>query len=266
MFCDRLNGKSRVKRLQQMLIVLGIFVFSYNLGNLIHESGHALNAVLTGGSLNKITMSPLSWCYTWTSGGNRIFVIWGGFLWQTIIPIVLLFLCFKSRIALYALFLALVSFAESGIYMIAGAAAGIGDGGSLVKLGTPPFILITVGGILLLCCLPLSLPIGVLLGIGQKQTSFISTMMVLMPIQMYLLAMLIYNLMKNPSEKMLWFGFTIGGIFAMAVLTLIIYFFTESINNKSFQYRTTPVSWPNVFTSIASAIIILLCEAIFFRL
>ena len=268
MFCNRLNGKCQIKCFQQMLIVLGIFVFSYNLSNLIHESGHALNAVLTGGSLNKITMSPLSWCYAWTSGGNRIFVIWGGFLWQTIVPTVILLLlwCFKSRLSLYALFLVLVSFAESGIYMITGAVAGIGDGGNLVRYGIPPFILLTVGSILLLCCLPLSLPMGVLLGIERKQTSFISAIMVLMPIQMYLFAMLIYNLMKNPSEKMMWFGVTIGGIFATVVLTLVIHYFAKLLNNKSVQNRAIRVSWSNVFVSITLAIIILLCEAIFFSL
>ncbi len=255
-----------MKCFQQMLIVLGIFVFSYNLSNLIHESGHALNAVLTGGSLNKITMSPLSWCYASTSGGNKIFVTWGGFLWQTIVPTALLILLwrFKSRLSLFALFLVLVSFAVSGIYMITGALAGIGDGGNLVRYGIPPFILLTVGSILLLCCLPLSLLMGVLLGLGRKQTSFISVMMVLMPIQIYLFAMLIYNLMENPSQKMVWFGFTIGGIFATVILTLVIHFFAELLNNKSVQNRAISVSWPNVFASITLAIIILLCEVIFF--
>ena len=148
--------------------------------------------------------------------------------------------------------------------MIVGAVAGIGDGGSLVSYGVPPFLLLTVGSVLLLCCLALSLPMGVLLGIGRKQTSFISTMMVLMPIQMYLFAMLIYNLMANPSEKMVWFGFTIGGILATFIMTLLIHFFAKLFNNKSVQNRAIPVSWPNVFASITSAIIILLCEVIFF--
>ncbi len=266
MFPKRLNGKYQIRCLQQMLIVLGMFVFSYNFGNLIHESGHALNAVLTGGSLNKITMSPLSWCYASTSGGNETFVVWGGFLWQTIVPTVVLLLLwyFKSRLSLYALFLVLVSFGASGVYMIAGAVAGVGDGGSLVRYGVPPFLLLTVGSVLLLFCLALSLPMGVLLGIGRKQTSFISTMMVLMPIQMYFLAMLIYNLMENPSEKMVWSGFAIGGIFATLIITLLINFFTELLNNKSVQNRAIPLSWPNVFASITSAVIILLCEVIFF--
>ena len=148
--------------------------------------------------------------------------------------------------------------------MIVGAIAVIGDGGYLVRNGIPPFILIAVGGILLLCCLPLALPMGVILGIGRKQSSFISTMIVLMPIQIYLFAMMIYNLMKHPSQKMMWLAVTIGGIFATVILTLIIHFFAEFVDNKSIRDRAMTLSWPNVFASITSAIIILLCEMIFF--
>ncbi len=236
-----------IKCFQQLLTVLGIFVFSYNLGNLIHESGHALNAVLSGGSVNRITLSPLSWCYASTSGGNRMFVVCGGFLWQTALPTVILVLlwCFKSRLSLWALFLALVSFAPSGIYMIIGAVAGIGDGGRLIKYGIPPFVLLTVGSILLLCCLPLALPLGPFLGVGRKQTSFVSTLLVLLPIQMYLFTMMIYNVVKNRSEKMWWVSARIGSIFATVGVSLVIHFFSNLVNSRSAKNLTMHICRTN---------------------
>jgi len=54
-----------MKTFQRFLIVLGVFVFAYNASSLVHELGHALTVVATGGGILLAVVVSVTVHFTW---------------------------------------------------------------------------------------------------------------------------------------------------------------------------------------------------------
>ncbi len=244
-----------MKTFQRCLIVLGAFVFAYNAGNLIHEFGHGINVLATGGSIGRISISPLSWSYiSYAGGGEARATTWGGFLWETILPL-LIFLglwCIKSRASFWALLLAMVALATTAIYMLVGAFLDIGDAGFLVRVGLPTWPFVAIGAGLLLLCLLLALPLGTLLGIGRGRCSFAKTCLIVgAPILAYLLAIGAYNLLLRPDEWLMWTLSGGGGVVILMLVSGLIHLAAAWVKGDESRRRALPVNWLTAGLSLA---------------
>ena len=70
---------------------LALYPFSLFV-TLIHETGHAVAAVLTGGSVNSLTLASNLSGVTWTSGGIEALIAPAGYLGATLVGVALLLL------------------------------------------------------------------------------------------------------------------------------------------------------------------------------
>ena len=239
---------------QKWLIVLGAFAFAYNAANLAHEAGHAVNVLATGGEVIGITMSPLSWSYTsHTRVAEPMAVAWGGFLWRTVLPLLLALAlwCLKSRLSFWAMLLGLVGVAGAAIYMLVGALVPIGDPDELIQLGMAPEALIVISLALMLPALMLVLPIGTLLGIGRGHCSLWKTLLIFCsPILVYLLAVLGYNLVSDPFGWMMWAGTVAVGITLLPVAGVVIHVSAGWVAGDESRRRAAPINWLSAALSV----------------
>jgi len=245
-----------MKTFQRFLIVLGVFVFVYNASIIAHELGHALNVVATGGEFNFIEVSPFSWSYAHhSSNPEPMATSWGGFLWETVFGVSVFFVLWiaKSRLSLFGVVLAIASLAGTGIYMVIGAVLQIGDSASLIRMGTPPSVLIVIGSTLMVLVGPLILPLGVLLGVGKGRSRLRTTMVVFSPIAIYLLAMLGFNLWTRPDEWLMWAASVGGGLFLVVVLSFVVHWIAPWCDGPETQRRAIPVNWRVCILSLALA-------------
>ncbi len=70
---------------------------------LFHESGHALAAWLTGGSVDRIILDPGQAGVTWTRGGSRVVILSAGYLGSTAFGLTLFYLSHLKGVAGYLL-------------------------------------------------------------------------------------------------------------------------------------------------------------------
>lgn len=243
-----------MKTFQRFLIVLGVFVFAYNASTIIHELGHALTLVATGGEVDFIEVSPFSWSYAhYTSDPEPMATSWGGFLWETVFGLFAFFVLWiaKSRLSLFGVVLAIASLAGTGIYMLVGAVLRIGDSAALIRMGVPPSALIVIGSFLLLLVLPLILPLGVLLGVGKGKNKLTTTILVFSPIVAYLLAMVAFNLWRNPDEWLMWTASVGGGLLLVVLISIAVHFTWPWCAGPEAQRRAIPINWRVCLLSLA---------------
>lgn len=115
---------------------------------LVHELGHALHAAVSGGEVGRIVWTTLAFSRT-EIGHNPepAFVVWGGFVWGVLIPLVVLGV---GRLAglphLFLLrFFAGFCLVANGVYLSAGVVVPAGDTEDLLRLGTPAWVLAAAG-------------------------------------------------------------------------------------------------------------------------
>lgn len=71
----------------------GIILYPFKLfATFVHEFGHAIMALITGGNVHKLVINPDSSGFTTTSGGFRFLILSGGYLGSTFVGALLLVL------------------------------------------------------------------------------------------------------------------------------------------------------------------------------
>ncbi len=256
-----------MKTFQRFLIVLGAYVFAYNASSIMHELGHALAVIATGGEVSFIEVSPFSWSYThYISDPEPMATSWGGFLWGTMIGVFtfLILWIVRSRLSLFGAVFAVTSLAYAGIYMLVGAVLRIGDSAALMWMGIPQAVLIAIGGMLLLLVLPLILPLGVLLGIGRGRNRLGTTVLVFSPILAYLLVMAAFNLSQNPGEWLMWVSSVGGGILLVLLISVSVHFTWHWCAGPEAQRRTIPINWWVCLLSLVLGGVVVAAEYLLF--
>jgi hypothetical protein len=78
-------------RFFQILLVVSLAAFSWLAMMAVHEFGHVLHAWLSGGTVERVVLHPLSISQTdVTPNPHPLFVAWGGAAWGCLIPLALL--------------------------------------------------------------------------------------------------------------------------------------------------------------------------------
>ena len=131
----------------------------------VHEMGHVVGAIATGGTVEKVILHPLAISRTDLSDNPRpLVVVWAGPILGTLLPLAL---AFAARIAEFPWTYLMRFFAgfcliANGCYIGAGSFGGVGDAGDLLRHGSPAWSLWVFGAI--------GLPLGLYLwnGLGPS--------------------------------------------------------------------------------------------------
>lgn len=127
-----------LRRILQAVLIAVVVGFSWLLMMAVHELGHVLHALLSGGTVERVVLSPIEISRTDVAPNpHPNFVAWGGAVWGTLIPLGLLAVVhLRARKYTYlAAFFAGFCCLANGLYLAAGSFAGVGDAGDLLRHG-----------------------------------------------------------------------------------------------------------------------------------
>lgn len=132
------------------LYAAAVVLLSWLLMQAVHEFGHVLAAGLTGATVERVVLHPLTISRTDVINERwPLVVVWGGPIVGAIVPIVMgAMVRRQSAVAKHAVgFFAGFCLIANGAYLAYGSFDGIGDAGELVSLGTPKWALWLFGTI-----------------------------------------------------------------------------------------------------------------------
>ncbi len=124
----------------QLLFALAVLTFSWLAMQAVHECGHLLGAVLTGGTVERVVLHPLTISRTDVAPNPRpAVVVWMGPLAGVLLPLVIAgFIPRRWQLVRgTALFFAGFCLVANGVYLGAGTMAGIGDAREMLRTGSP---------------------------------------------------------------------------------------------------------------------------------
>jgi hypothetical protein len=110
---------------------------------LVHESGHMLAAIVSGGTVQRLVFGPLEFSRTDISPNpHPLVVAWAGPVGGALFPLALSRGLRIARIRSYlAHFFSAFCLLANGAYIGAGSFDRVGDAGDLLKYGCPPWML-----------------------------------------------------------------------------------------------------------------------------
>lgn len=129
-------------------VVLGaITILASWLGMMVvHEAGHVIHAWLSGGTVSRVVLSPISLSRTdLSTNPSPLFVVWGGAVWGTLVPLVLWLAVRRHPLGFLARFFAGFCLLANGAYLAAGAVMPVGDAEEMLRLGCPRAVLLVAG-------------------------------------------------------------------------------------------------------------------------
>lgn len=136
------------QRLNQFVLICSLGWLSWLGMMLVHEAGHALAALCTGGHVERIIWHPLALSRTDVRPSpSPLIVVWGGPVFGSSAPLLAMFISSKMRWRFnYMLsFFAGFCLLAHGLYIGIGAVDPIGDAHEMLRLGTPRWVLATFG-------------------------------------------------------------------------------------------------------------------------
>jgi hypothetical protein len=142
-----------MSRLHQVVLIASTLALSWFAMMAVHESGHVLGAWLTGGSVARVVLHPLTISRTDLSINPQPFlVVWAGPLFGIAAPLILWIIAQLSRVPFWYLLRFFVGFCliANGAYLGVGSFGHVGDAGDLLRHGAPMWQLWLFGAI----CVP----------------------------------------------------------------------------------------------------------------
>jgi hypothetical protein len=125
-------------RIWQSLLIVFVVALSWLSMMAVHEFGHVLHALLSGGRVERVVLHPAEISRTDVSPNpHPQFVAWGGPIWGTVIPLGMLTVVwiaarpYRYLAAFFAGFCCLAN----GLYLGVGSFGGVGDAGDLLRHG-----------------------------------------------------------------------------------------------------------------------------------
>jgi hypothetical protein len=118
----------------------------------VHGFGHVLTAWCTGGAVSRVVLHPLQISWTMFSRNpHPQLTTWGGPVLGALLPCVFWLLAKRLRMPGICLFKFFAGFCliANGLYLIVDSFSrgGAGDGGTLLRLGTPQWELLAFGAL-----------------------------------------------------------------------------------------------------------------------
>jgi hypothetical protein len=128
-----------VKRLHQCILIVSVLLGSWLGMQAVHESGHILGALLTGGRVARVVLHPLAISRTDLEYNPRpLFVVWAGPVFGTVLPLALWIVGAGLQMpgAFVLRFFAGFCLIANGAYIAGGSFAGVGDCGEMLRQGS----------------------------------------------------------------------------------------------------------------------------------
>jgi hypothetical protein len=154
-----------MKRLNQIVLIGTFMAFSWLAMQAVHELGHVLAAVVTGGQVTKVVLHPCTISRTDVSPNPApLFVVWAGPVVGAILPLLAYLLARAARSPGVYLFRFFAGFCliANGLYIGVGSFQRVADAGDMLRHGSSRWQLIAFG--------LLTAPLGLYLwnGLGPK--------------------------------------------------------------------------------------------------
>jgi Peptidase M50B-like len=137
-----------MKRQHQAMLILSTLALCWLAMQAVHELGHVLGGVLSGGRIKAVVLQPLEISRTDLSDNpHPLFVAWIGPLVGVALPGLAAAVAKwrETRWTYLAQFFAGFCLIANGAYLGVGSFQGVGDAGDLMRLGTPNWVLWSFG-------------------------------------------------------------------------------------------------------------------------
>ena len=146
-----------MKRIHQVLLIGTFLPLCWFSMQAVHEFGHVVVAVVTGGRVERVVLHPLTISRTDVSPNpHPLLVVWAGPILGVLLPLALMFARFKWAYLLQ--FFAGFCLIANGAYIGVGSFGRIGDAGDMLRHGSPMWLLWLFGAV--------TLPLGLYLWNG----------------------------------------------------------------------------------------------------
>lgn len=154
-----------MKRFHQVLLIGSFLPLCWLWMMAVHELGHIIGLMTTGGTVEKVVLHPLTISRTDAAANPYpLVVVWAGPVNGVLLPLVLATIAAvcQCRWAYMVRFFAGVCLIANGCYIGAGSFGGVGDAGDMLRNGSPMWMQWLFGLV--------TVPIGLYLwnGLGPK--------------------------------------------------------------------------------------------------
>jgi hypothetical protein len=126
--------------LHQFLLIASTLALSWFAMMAVHETGHVFGAWLTGGSVAKVVLHPLTISRTDLSNNPQPLVVaWSGPFFGVLAPLLAWIVAQLARIPIWYLLRFFAGFClfANGAYLAVGSFGNVGDAGDLLRHGAP---------------------------------------------------------------------------------------------------------------------------------
>ena len=144
------KSNSVVKRLYQALLIGTFLPLCWFAMMAVHELGHVLSAVATGGTIATVVLHPLTISRTDVSSNpHPLLVAWAGPMLGVLLPLAIFLAAKASRFkwAYLVQFFAGFCLIANGAYIGVGSLGGVGDAGDMLGSGSPTWLLWLFGAV-----------------------------------------------------------------------------------------------------------------------
>lgn len=159
------------RRFAHWLLLVSTAAFAWLAMLAVHELGHVLHALVSGGTVTKVILHPLTISRTDVSPNPAPhFVAWGGAVWGCLLPAALGGFArgFRTPWAHLASFVAGFCLIANGAYLGSGFWFPVGDAAELLQLGTPRWLLGAFGSAMIAAGLWFWNGLGPQFGLGRN--------------------------------------------------------------------------------------------------
>jgi len=163
-----------MKRQQQLLLIGSTLAFSWLAMQAVHELGHVVGAMVSGGRVAELLLHPASISYTRLAvNPHPLFVVWTGPVVGVLLPLMVLLIArwIDWRATYLIQFFAGFCLVANGCYLAFGSFSRVGDAGDTMRHGTPMWLLWLFGLITIPSGLWLWNGLGSHFGLGKNPAS-----------------------------------------------------------------------------------------------
>ncbi|MEM9413000.1 MAG: hypothetical protein AAGA30_17960 [Planctomycetota bacterium] len=150
---DKSNPNAKViamNRLHQAVFIFSVIGLAWLLMMAIHELGHVLGALISGGVVERVVLHPMTISRTdVVPNPNPLLVVWFGPILGCTLPILFVWIVSDTNVTAksVAAFFAGFSLIANGAYISIGTMDQVGDCGVMIRHGSPVWLLVLFGGI-----------------------------------------------------------------------------------------------------------------------
>ena len=133
---------------RRLIYSVVVLYFSWLGMMLVHECGHMLHAWLSGGHIVSVSIPLIGFSQTIVSPDPKeLFVVWGGPIWGVVIPLLAcgIVRLIRRRIPQAFKFFAGFCLIANGLYIGMGPVLRAGDSRDMLRLDTPPWLMVGFG-------------------------------------------------------------------------------------------------------------------------